>query len=144
MQLVVVEFQQQIEGETLQLFTLSQRYLFHVFLIFIAYVVTVDCFITDNQTDQVCGIGQLSAAGKIHRQPETGIEQKRFKKHTGDFLFQRIITAIMLLNNLSFSLQRCVFFTPGVGGIDIFGLAQRRENRTVRAGMNRFHKADIR
>ena len=30
--------------------------------------------------------------------------------------------------NLCFSLQRRVFFAPGVGGIDIFGLAQRREN----------------
>ncbi len=49
---------------------------FQAFLIFIANVITVYCFIADNQADQIGGIGQLSATGKIHWQPEAGIEQK--------------------------------------------------------------------
>jgi hypothetical protein len=33
------------------------------------------------------GVGQLSPAGEVHRQPEAGVEEKGFEKHAGDFFF---------------------------------------------------------
>jgi ribonucleotide reductase beta subunit family protein with ferritin-like domain len=41
-----------------------------------AEVITVYCFITDNQPNQIGGVGQLAAAWPVHRQPEAGVARR--------------------------------------------------------------------
>ena len=127
----------------LQFVAFRFRQFLQPFLVFIADVIPMYRFVTNNQTNQVGGVGQLAPAGKIHWQPEAGIEQERFQEYAGDFLFQRIVGGVMLQDNLRLALQRRIFLTPGIGRVYVFRLAKRRENRAVRAGMYRFHKADV-
>ncbi len=101
-------------------------------------------FIADDQANQIGGVGHLPPAGEVHRQPEAGVEEERFEKDAGDFFLQRFICLIVLQHQLRFALQRRVLFAPGIGGIDVFGLAERRENGAVGAGVHRLHKADVR
>ncbi len=97
------------------------------FLIFITNVIPMNRFITNDQTNEIGGIGQFAAAGKIHWQPEARIEQEGFQKHAGYFFLQRFVVGIMCQNDLRFALERGIFLTPGVGSIHVFGLAKGRE-----------------
>ena len=66
------------------------------------------------------------------------------REHAGDFFLQRLVGLIVAQHQLRLALQGFAAFTPGEGGIHLFAVAQRGKNGAVRAGMNRFHKADVR
>ena len=56
--LVIVEILQHIVGKLFEFCRAFWRLVFHVALILVTDVVAVDRFVTDNQSDQVSGVGQ--------------------------------------------------------------------------------------
>src|SRR5699024_3490630 len=81
--LVVVQVQQQVNDLVL-VSRVTRLIVLQIILVLVTDVVAVNCFIANNQTNNISGVGDLAGRGPAQRQVEAGVEQEGFEHHGCD------------------------------------------------------------
>ena len=141
--LVLVQFVQQVEGVLLQLCLTLRGLLRQALLELVANVVAVHCLVTNNQTNQVSGVGQLRARRPVHRQVEARVEQEGLQQGGGNLLLQRVVTGVVGQNDLRLLLQVLILRSPAECLVNLLGGSEGREDRRVRLCVHGLHERDV-
>ena len=141
--LVVVELHEQLEGVVLELGLALGRGLAHGELVLVADVVAVDGLVTDDEADEVGGVGQLGVAGPVHGGVEAGVEEEGLQHGGGDLALLGVVAAVVVQDDAGLALKVRVLLAPAEGLVDLRRRDEGGEDRGVGAGVDRLHEGDV-
>ena len=141
--LILVQFVQQVEGVLLQLCLTLRGLLRQAALELVTNVVAVHCLVTNNQTNQVSGVGQLRVRRPVHGQIEARVEQEGLQQSGGNLLLQRVVTDVVGQNDLRLLLQVLILRSPAERLVNLLGGGEGREDRGVRLCVHGLHERNV-
>ena len=141
--LVVVELEEQLIRVVLEF--LAGRLVGHrqPALVLVADVVAVHRLVADDQPDHVGGVGELGPAAPVHRQIEARVEQEALQQRGGHLALERLVTLVVLHDDLGLALQVGILLGPAERLVDLLRRAQGGEDVAVAAGVHRLHERDV-
>src|SRR5690606_38617874 len=79
----------------------------------------------------------------VDRKVEARVEQERLQQRGGDLALERVVTTVVVEDDLRLLLQILVLGRPAERLVDLLRRRERREDRGVALGVHRLHEGDV-